>query len=144
MTSDSFHARRTPKWLMVTSLVIGPTIFGVITLGFILDPSWFTGFLLAICTVNLVTIIVGWRNRARPLLEITDTEIRYAWRDWLPPRRVPVTAIEGIEFFGERRAVIRLGSGGRLRVQLRYIEPSSRGRALAALERVARTVTSPA
>jgi hypothetical protein len=81
MTSDSFYARSTPQWLMVTSIVIGPIISGVIALAFILDPSWFTGLLLAICTVNLVMIIASWRNRARPLLEITDTEIRYASRD---------------------------------------------------------------
>jgi hypothetical protein len=55
-----------------------------------------------------------------------------------------MTAIEEIEFFGEQRAVIRLGSGARLRVQLRYIEPSSRGRALAALERAARAASNPA
>jgi hypothetical protein len=144
MNVASFKARSAPQWLMVASIVIGPIVSVAVAIGFFLDPSWFMGYLLALSIVNLPITVIGWRNRTRPLLEITDEEVRYASRDWLPLRRIAIREIDTIEFFGERRAVIRLRSGGRLGVQLRYIEPSSRTRAIAALQRVTRVGSSQA
>ena len=142
MSSEFFSARPAPHWLLVTGLVIGPIVLGAAAWAFLLDPSWLTGYLCVLVAVLFASTVSAWRYRSRPLLKITDEEIRYASRDWLPARRVALREIESIEVSDERRAVIHLRSGRRLVVGLRYIDAPSRGRAVAALERAARTGSS--
>jgi len=143
MSSESFNARPAPHWLLVTGLVIGPIVLGAVALGLFLYPSWFMGSLFALCTWALADAVRDWRNRSRPVLEITDEEIRFARWFWPQLRCVPRREVEAIEVSGERRAVIRLRSGKRRVVWTWFVEPSSRSAAVAALERVSRMESSP-
>jgi len=140
MSSEVFQGRSVYRRLVVTNMVLGTIAVGAGALTFLVYPSWFTGCLLILMAVAFASTVRAWRNRSRPMLEITDEEIRYGpWEWWFQPRRVALRDIESIEFSDERRAVIRRRSGGRLVVRLRCIEAASRGPAVAALKRVART-----
>jgi hypothetical protein len=135
------------KWTRMTQpvqLVIAAVAVGYTAFVFFHVRSWLAFQSLAICLLVSALVVAGWVNRDRPLLEITETELRYALRDWLPARRVGLHEIQTIEFSGERRAVVRLHSGGRLVLRLCWIEAASRKQAVAALEGIARAVARPA
>jgi len=143
MSSESFNARPGPQWLLVTGLVIGPIVLGAGALVLFLYPSWLMGLLFAVCTWALADAVRDWRNRSRPVLEITDEEIRFARWFWPQLRCVRRREVEAIKILSERRAVIRLRSGKRRVVWTWFVEPSSRRDAVAALERVSRMQSRP-
>ena len=144
MKFESFIIASRLHRLLIVGLALSMLGVAINSFAFVVNPGWPPGLSLVISIALLVGLAVWWRNRSRPPLEITEEEIRYAPLTWRRPRSIPLREIESIEFSGERRAVVRLRSGGRLVVRLGNIEASSRTRAVSALKEVVRAVTRPA
>jgi hypothetical protein len=125
--------------LVFTAIGVGYTAFVFFQL-----RSWPAFRPLAICALMLALVVIEWRNRHRPMLEVTESELRYAWNDVLPVRSVPLHEIESVELSGKRRAVVHLHSGRRMLVWLPWIHGISRGQAALALRDLARAVANHA
>jgi hypothetical protein len=135
MTTEIFPGEVSPRFLTVWLVAMAAfAIASGATFAFYRTPDFGRSFALA--TVLLGLAAIAWRNRNRPVLEVTDDEIRWAPAFAWNPRRILIRDIDEIAVRNDKRIFVRVRSGRSLIVRIQRIDARSRDRARNSLRRL--------